>query len=44
MMDIDPMRFGRKQKAADYDRGAVMNFVTKWEHFDWTVALDSGEK
>jgi len=41
MMDLDPMRFGRKQKAQDHDRSAVMDFVNKWKSFDWTVALDT---
>jgi len=42
MMELDPLRFGKKKKAADYDRGAVMNFVKTWEPFDWTAALDGG--
>ena len=40
MMELDPMRFGRKRKATDQDRGAVMDFVTKWKPCDWTLALD----
>jgi hypothetical protein len=41
MMELDPVRFGRKRKASDYDRGAAMDFVQKWRSFDWTLALDS---
>ena len=43
MMELDPMRFGKKRKASDYDKSAVMNFVKRWKPFDWTVALDGGE-
>lgn len=37
------MRFGRKKKkyTSDHDRGVIMNFVKKWESFDWTVSLDN---
>ena len=42
MMELDPLRFGRKKKAADYDKAAVMTFVKKWEPYDWTLALDGG--
>ena len=40
MMDVEPLRFGRKQKAKDHDKSAVMEFVNKWEPFDWTLVLD----
>lgn len=42
MMELDPMKFNRKPKASDYDRGAVINFLNRWKEFDWTLSLDEG--
>jgi len=42
MMELDPLKFNRKKKAADNDRGAVLDFLNRWKEFDWTVALDGG--
>lgn len=44
MMELDPMRFNRKPKAADFDRGDVLDFLKRWKEFDWTVVLDGGEE
>ncbi|GFH54255.1 hypothetical protein CTEN210_10731 [Chaetoceros tenuissimus] len=43
MMELDPMRFNRKQKSADFDRGAVLDFLKRWKEVDWTVHLDGNE-
>mmetsp|Transcript_29252 Transcript_29252/g.41149 ORF Transcript_29252/g.41149 Transcript_29252/m.41149 type:complete len:254 (-) Transcript_29252:110-871(-) len=41
MMQMDPIRFRRKQKhPPDADRQAVLEFVSKWKEFDWTLQLD----
>lgn len=40
MMKMDPVRFNRKKKAPDDDRGAVISFLEKWKAFDWTLDLD----
>ena len=42
MMELDPLRFNRKKKAADYDKGAILDFLKRWKEFDWTIALDEG--
>ncbi len=41
MMELDPLRFNRKSKAADYDRKDILNFLQRWKEFDWTLALDA---
>jgi hypothetical protein len=41
MMELDPLRFNRKKKAADYDRAAVLEFLGRWKEFDWTASLDA---
>jgi len=40
MMDLDPVRMKRRQKASDEDRSVILNFVAKWKEFDWTLTLD----
>ena len=40
MMQLDPVRFNRKQRAADGDRAAVLDFCKRWKDFDWTLELD----
>mmetsp|Transcript_182 Transcript_182/g.338 ORF Transcript_182/g.338 Transcript_182/m.338 type:complete len:468 (+) Transcript_182:58-1461(+) len=43
MMELDPMKFNRKPKASDHDRGAVLKFLNGWKEFDWTLSLDEGK-
>jgi len=40
MMQLDPVRFNRKTRAADGDRAAVLDFCKRWKEFDWTLELD----
>jgi hypothetical protein len=40
LLELDPMKFNRKPKATDQDRGSIMNFVNRWNSFDWTLSLD----
>eukprot|EP00557_Chaetoceros_sp_GSL56_P004031 CAMPEP_0176505014 /NCGR_PEP_ID=MMETSP0200_2-20121128/16260_1 /TAXON_ID=947934 /ORGANISM="Chaetoceros sp., Strain GSL56" /LENGTH=490 /DNA_ID=CAMNT_0017904523 /DNA_START=2380 /DNA_END=3852 /DNA_ORIENTATION=+ len=43
MMDVNPLRFDRKPKAVDHDRGKILEFVKHWKEFDWTLSLDDKE-
>ena len=40
MMQLDPVRFKRKQKPKDGDKAMVLSFSRTWKEFDWTVELD----
>ena len=40
MMELDPIRFQRRQRSSDGDRSAILQFVNKWKPFDWTLQLD----
>lgn len=40
MMELDPIRFQRRQRSSDGDRSAISQFVNKWKPFDWTLQLD----
>ena len=40
MMELDPVKFNRKKKAPDDDRGEVAEFCKRWKEFDWTLELD----
>ena len=40
MMQLDPVRFKRKQKPRDGDKAMVLSFAKKWKEFDWTLELD----
>ncbi|KAL7491046.1 hypothetical protein ACHAWT_000536 [Skeletonema menzelii] len=40
MMELDPVRFQRRQRSADGDRSAILKFCDKWKPFDWTLELD----
>lgn len=48
MMDIDPIRFKRKQKKQKHDvvfekeKKAVLQFCKDFQDFDWTYQLDDG--
>ena len=40
MMELDPIRFQKKQPAKDGDRAVILAFCDKWKEFDWTLELD----
>lgn len=40
MMELDPVRFHRRQWSAEGDRRAIAKFCEKWKPFDWTLELD----
>ena len=40
ILGADPVRFNRRRKATDEDRGAVLDFCSTWKKFDWTFDLD----
>ena len=40
MMELDPVRFQRRQRSSDGDRSAILKFCDKWKPFDWTLELD----
>lgn len=40
MMQLDPVRFKRKQKPKDGDKAMVLSFSKTWKEFDWTLELD----
>ena len=40
MMELDPVRFQRRQRSSDGDRSAILKFCEKWKPFDWTLELD----
>lgn len=41
MMQMDPLKFRARQKtSADAERQLILDFVTKWKPFDWTLELD----
>jgi hypothetical protein len=41
MMEMDPMRFRRNQKARpEQERQGILGFLEKFKPFDWTVDLD----
>jgi len=40
MMELDPVRFQRRQRSPDGDRSAILKFCDKWKPFDWTLELD----
>lgn len=42
MMQLDPIRFQRKKKQPpNVDRQAVLDFLSGWKDFDWTLDLDA---
>mmetsp|Transcript_21438 Transcript_21438/g.50584 ORF Transcript_21438/g.50584 Transcript_21438/m.50584 type:complete len:487 (+) Transcript_21438:128-1588(+) len=40
MMQLDPVRFKRKQRPQDGDKAVVLSFAKRWKEFDWTLELD----
>ena len=40
MMQLDPVRFKRKQRPKDGDKAMVLSFAKRWKEFDWTLELD----
>lgn len=40
MMELDPMKFKRKNRAPNDDRNAMRTFLDGWKGFDWTLSLD----
>jgi len=44
MMELDPVRFKRKQKKPDQDKNDALNFLRCWKKNDWTLALDDTAK
>jgi len=40
MLQLDPVRFKRKQRPKDGDKAMALSFAKRWKEFDWTLELD----
>jgi hypothetical protein len=39
MLDMEPVKFNRKPRAKDNDRKVVVDFLDRWQNYDWTLSM-----